>query len=179
MEAMSVVVMVGGRQFTSNPRAARRSWRSGGVGSSSRTLGWTSATACDWTCASRHLSVTVSSTCGATGPSRQGADWEKDIQRELAAADIVILLVTPDFVASGYCFEKELPEVLRRNAEEGVRVLPVHVKAVDLANLPFGKFQCLPANLRPISAWRDADEAWLQVARGVRSIAEELRRAGT
>jgi hypothetical protein len=108
-----------------------------------------------------------------------GADWEKDIQRELAAADIVILLVTPDFVASGYCFEKELPEVLRRNTEEGVRVLPVHVKAVDLANLPFGKFQCLPANLRPISAWRDADEAWLQVARGVRSIAEELRRART
>src|SRR5262245_46598699 len=33
-----------------------------------------------------------------------GSDWERDILHELAAADIVILLVTPDFVASAYCF---------------------------------------------------------------------------
>lgn len=103
-----------------------------------------------------------------------GSDWERDIQYELAAADVVILLVTPDFVASAYCFEKELPEALRRNAEDGVRILPVHVKSVDLVNLPFGRFQGLPTELRPITAWRDADEAWLQVARGVRAAAEEI-----
>lgn len=103
-----------------------------------------------------------------------GADWEKRILHELAAADIVILLVTPNFVASSYCFEKELPEALRRHAEEGVCILPVHVKSVDLVNLPFGRFQGLPTELRPITAWRDADEAWLQVARGVRAAAEEI-----
>ena len=106
-----------------------------------------------------------------------GADWEKRILHELATADIVILLVTPNFVASGYCFERELPEALRRHAEDGVRILPVHVKSVDLVNLPFGKFQGLPTELRPITAWRDADEAWLQVARGVRVAAEEISAA--
>lgn len=105
-----------------------------------------------------------------------GADWERDIQHELSTADVVILLVTPDFVASSYCFEKELPEALRRNEEEGVRILPVHVKPVDLANLPFGRFQGLPTDLRPISAWQDADEAWLQVAQAVRRTAEEIGR---
>lgn len=103
-----------------------------------------------------------------------GSDWERDIRHQLATADIVILLVTPDFVASSYCFEVELPEVLRRNEQEGLRVLPVLVKSVDLANLPIGKFQSLPTDLRPISAWRDADEAWLQVARGVRATAEDI-----
>jgi hypothetical protein len=102
-----------------------------------------------------------------------GDDWEQGIRHELAIADIIILLVTPDFVAS-YCFEKELPEALRRNKEEDVRILPVHVKPVDLANLPFGRFHGLPADLRPISAWRNADEAWLQVALGVRKVAEGI-----
>jgi hypothetical protein len=105
-----------------------------------------------------------------------GADWERDIQHELATADVVILLVTPDFVASAYCFEEELPEILRRNEQEGLRVLPVLVKAVDLANLPIGRFQGFPADLRPISSWRYADDAWLQVARGVRTVAEEVVR---
>jgi TIR domain-containing protein len=106
-----------------------------------------------------------------------GADWERDIQRELATADIVILLVTPNFVASEHCFERELPEAMRRHAEEGLRILPVLVKSVDLVNLPIGRFQGLPTDLRPISAWRETDDAWLQVAAGVRRAAEEVRAA--
>ncbi|MFL6122278.1 toll/interleukin-1 receptor domain-containing protein [Actinophytocola sp.] len=105
-----------------------------------------------------------------------GSDWARDIQNRLATADIVILLVTPDFVASRHCFEKELPEAMRRHEEEGVRILPVHVKTVDTANLPFGKLQGLPADLRPIVAWRHADDAWSQVARRVREAAEEILR---
>jgi hypothetical protein len=103
-----------------------------------------------------------------------GSDWERDIRHELAVADVVVLLVTPDFVASAYCFEKELTEALRRHEEEGVRIVPVYVKAVDLLHLSFRRFQGLPADLRPITAWPHADDAWLQVAQGVRRTAEEI-----
>lgn len=108
-----------------------------------------------------------------------GSDWERDIEDELAAADIVLLLVTPDFVASAHCFDKELTEALRRHEEEGVCILPVLVKAVDLENMPFGRFQGLPLDLRPISAWSESDDAWLHVARGVRQAALELYRRRT
>ena len=108
-----------------------------------------------------------------------GSDWERDIEHELASADIVVFLVSPDFVASVYCFEKELGEALRRHEEDGVRILPILVRPVDLENLPLGRFQGLPLDLRPISAWRDADEAWLQVSQGVRKTAEEIYRART
>lgn len=108
-----------------------------------------------------------------------GADWERDIQYELATADIVILLVTPDFVASAYCFERELPEILRRYEEGGLCVLPVHVKSVDMANLPIRRIQGLPADLRPVSAWQDADEAWLEVAQAVRRAADRIPRTRT
>ncbi len=108
-----------------------------------------------------------------------GSNWERDIERELAAADIVLLLVTPDFVASVYCFEKEVTEALRRHERNEVRILPVLVKHVDLVNLPFGRFQGLPLNRRPISAWEDPDEAWLEVAQGVQGAAEDIYRART
>jgi tetratricopeptide (TPR) repeat protein len=55
----------------------------------------------------------------------------------------------------------------------------VLVKPVDLANLPFGRLQALPLDLRPISAWPDSDEAWLQVAQGVRQAATDIYRART
>jgi hypothetical protein len=108
-----------------------------------------------------------------------GSDWERDIERELATADIVLLLVTPDFVASVYCFENELTEAIRRHEEDGVQILPVLVKHVDLKNLPFGRFQGLPLDRRPISAWQDPDEAWLEVAQGVREAADDIYRART
>ena len=107
------------------------------------------------------------------------SDWERDIESGLASADIVILLVTADFVASAYCFETELAEALRRHHDEGVRILPVLVKPVDFAHMPFGRFQALPRDLRPVSTWENADAAWLEVALGVRALVEDVYRART
>ncbi|MPZ82340.1 MAG: TIR domain-containing protein [Actinophytocola sp.] len=106
-----------------------------------------------------------------------GADWKREINNELAQADIVILLVTADFIASVYCFEKEMVEALRGRAEDGVRVLPVIVKPADFRNMPFGRFQALPRNLRPISTWANADEAWLEVVHGVREVVRDIYRS--
>jgi hypothetical protein len=105
------------------------------------------------------------------------SDWQRDIEGGLANADIVILLVTADFVASIFCFEKELAEALRRHDEDGVHILPVLVKPVDFAHMPFGRFQALPRDLRPISTWDNADAAWLEVALGVRELVEDIYRA--
>ena len=108
-----------------------------------------------------------------------GSDWQRDIESELACADIVVLLVTADFVASVYCFEKELAEALRRHREDGVRIVPVIVKPVDFANMPFGRFQAFPRDLKPISMWDNPDAAWLEVAQGVRRAVEDIDRSRT
>jgi len=108
-----------------------------------------------------------------------GSDWHRDIENEIENADIVILLVTADFVASAFCFEKELATALRRHQEGHVRIVPVLVKPVDFAHMPFGRFQALPRDLRPISTWGDADTAWLEVAHGVRALVEDIYRSRT
>ncbi len=108
-----------------------------------------------------------------------GSDWQRDIGDELANADIVILLVTADFIASVFCFEKELAEALRRHHADGVSILPVLVKPVDFTHMPFAQFQALPRDLRPISTWDNADAGWLEVALGVRELVEDIYRSRT
>jgi hypothetical protein len=108
-----------------------------------------------------------------------GSDWQRDIARELDAADIFILLVSADFIASMFCFEKELETALWRQRQGRVRIIPVLVKPADFANLPFGRYQALPRDLRPVITWENPDAAWVEVARGVREAVEEIYRART
>lgn len=106
-----------------------------------------------------------------------GADWASTIEQRLGTADIVILLVSADFVASIFCFERELAEALRRHRDDGVHLLPVIVKPVDFLKLPFARFHALPTNIVPVSMWSNVDAAWLDVAQGVRRVVEETNAA--
>ncbi|HEU5473714.1 MAG TPA: toll/interleukin-1 receptor domain-containing protein [Actinophytocola sp.] len=108
-----------------------------------------------------------------------GADWASTIERRLNTADIVVLLVSADFVASIFCFERELTDALRRHQDDGVRLLPVIVKPVDFANLPFARFHALPSNIVPVSLWSDVDSAWLDVAQGIRRVVTEMHASQT
>jgi hypothetical protein len=108
-----------------------------------------------------------------------GSDWQRDIARELDAADIFILLVSADFIASMFCFEKELEGALWRQRQGRIKIIPVLVKPADFANMPFGRFQALPRDLRPISTWENPDAAWVEIARGVREAVEEIYRSRT
>jgi hypothetical protein len=105
---------------------------------------------------------------------KPGADWASDIEHHLDTADIVVLLVSADFVASVFCFEKELTEALRRHRDEGVRILPVIIKPVDFKQLAFARFDALPRNIQPISTWDNLEAAWLDVALGVRTVVEDI-----
>jgi hypothetical protein len=53
-----------------------------------------------------------------------GDDWEESIQDALKSAEIVLLLVSPDFVASNYINKNELAQALHRHeqGECGCRV---------------------------------------------------------
>jgi hypothetical protein len=103
-----------------------------------------------------------------------GADWAGEIDRNLAAADVVLLLVSADFVASDYCYEKEMRLALERHARGEARVIPIIVAPVDFAKTPFAKLQALPRDAKPVSTWSQPDEAWLDIAMGVRRVVEAL-----
>lgn len=105
-----------------------------------------------------------------------GAEWEQEISKYLNAADIILLLISPDFIASDYCFDIEMVKAIKRHEYGDTRVIPVILRPVDWQGTPFSKLQALPIDAKPIisSKWPYPDEAFLDVAEGVRKVAEEL-----
>src|SRR5438105_5564646 len=73
-----------------------------------------------------------------------GAEWEKEIHAHLCTAQIVLLLVSPDFMASDYCYGIEMVAALERHARGEVRVIPIIVRPVHWQEGPLGKLQALP-----------------------------------
>ncbi len=103
-----------------------------------------------------------------------GEEWDKVISSNLEKADIVLLLVSVDFINSAYCYDVELERALERHAENHARVIPVILRPCMWNQAPFAKLQLLPKDARAVSLWTNRDEALLNVAEGVRQVAEEL-----
>src|SRR5215218_4465641 len=103
-----------------------------------------------------------------------GWEWEETIDKNLRTAEIILLLVTPDFMASDYVYEKEIARAIERHERGEARVIPIIVRPSDWKWTPFGRLQALPKDAKPITTWPNQDEAWLDVAEGLRRALKEL-----
>ena len=109
-----------------------------------------------------------------------GSEWAGQIDEHLNAADIVVLLVSPDFVASEYCYDIEMKRALERHAAGEARVVPVILRPSDWQTAPFAKLNALPKDAKPVVDWptqdpKRHDHGFLNVAAGLRRVARELR----
>ncbi len=103
-----------------------------------------------------------------------GDDWRNALDEHLKTADIVLLLVSANFLNSDYCHDCEMELALQRHEKgEGV-VIPVLVRHVDWEGARFSHLLGLPTNMRPVTSWQDRDEAWTDVAKGIRRTVERL-----
>lgn len=109
------------------------------------------------------------------GDIHAGATWEQEIHAHLNSAQLVLLLVSPGFMDSDYCYSIEMTQALERQRRGECRVIPVIVRAVYWQEGPLGKLQALPTEGKPIASWRDQDEAFLEVIEGIRRAIEEIQ----
>jgi hypothetical protein len=105
-----------------------------------------------------------------------GAEWREAIDTELRAAHVIVLMVSPDFMASDFAYLSEMTIALRRNEAGTARVVPVIIRPVDWQDSPIGKLQALPNDGKPITLWKNRDLAWWEVSQGIRQVASELAR---
>jgi hypothetical protein len=99
---------------------------------------------------------------------RAGDEFDPGIRDELERADIILLLVSPDFIASSYCYDVEMTRALERHHAGEARVIPVILRACDWHPTPFGKLIAAPRDGKAIRSWPDLDEAFLDVAKKIR-----------
>ncbi len=99
-----------------------------------------------------------------------GAEWATVIDQELQLADIVIFLVSADFIASDYCWGVEVAQAMDRRKAGDCIVVPVIARPCDWHTAPFGKLQALPTDGIPVTSWENVDTAWLDVVKGIRLL---------
>jgi WD40 repeat protein len=105
-----------------------------------------------------------------------GTEWEKEIEKHLNTAQIILLLVSRDFMNSDYCYSKEMQWAIERHKRGEARVLPIIIRPVYWEGTPFGKLQALPTDAKAVTSrhWHNRDEAFLNVTKGIRKVVENL-----
>ena len=106
-----------------------------------------------------------------------GSEWSGAIDEHIESAQVVLLLISADFLHSEYCYDVEMRRALERHSAGDARVIPVIARAVDWAGAPFAQLQALPTDGRPVSSWTNQDEAFTDVARGIRKVVLEMELA--
>jgi TIR domain len=104
-----------------------------------------------------------------------GSEWANQISEHLESAQIILLLISPDFLASDYCHDVEMTRAMERHHTQEARVIPIILRPVDWEGAPFSKLQCLPRNAEPVTLWKNEDAAFRDIAKGIRKVAEEIR----
>ncbi len=104
-----------------------------------------------------------------------GDRWRDEIDAHLESAQLMLFMVSPDFLASDYCYDVEMKRALEREAEGTARVVPIILRDCLWQETPFSDLQALPTDGLPIARWEHRDEAFAEVARGIKSAALRLR----
>lgn len=108
-----------------------------------------------------------------------GEDFGRKINENLERADLVLLLISSDFIASKYCYEIEMKRALERQAEGEARVVPVIVRDVKWKAIPeLSNLKVVPKDGKAVHNWKRKDTAWLDVSDQIEIVIGEMRAAG-
>jgi hypothetical protein len=104
-----------------------------------------------------------------------GTEWEEEISEKLNTAQIILLLVSPDFIASDYCYSIEMKRALERHHRKEARIIPVILRQIDWQDI-LGNIQALPTDAKPVLSplWHSQDDAFYDVAQGIRQVVMQL-----
>ncbi len=103
----------------------------------------------------------------------KGGDvWDNSIKKQLEKADLILLLISADFMASKYIWEVEITKALEKHNSKQAKVIPIFLRHCDFEGMPFEKLQGFPKDAKPVNSFADKDEAFTQIAKGIRSVVD-------
>lgn len=104
-----------------------------------------------------------------------GEDWDETIKERLSSAQIILFMVSRDFLASDYISKHERPLTMNLMNENKAVVVPVILSSCTWEDEDFAKLENLPRKGQPVSSFNPRDEAWTLVEQGLKKAVERSR----
>jgi hypothetical protein len=101
-----------------------------------------------------------------------GKTIDKEVLCALQSSQIVLLLLSADYLASDYCYQIEMEEALTLRDKKKLEVIPILLRPVDLKGTPIDNIMTLPEDRKAITLFKNEDKAYKNVAEGIRRVAE-------
>src|SRR5450432_955980 len=102
-----------------------------------------------------------------------GTNWENEIDANLEQADIVLLLISPDFRESDYCSGKEMKRALEREKDKSAYVIPINMRPVYWPNPPFRHLH-IPNSNGTVTTAPNRDQALKEIAAEVYRVIDKI-----
>ena len=99
-----------------------------------------------------------------------GSSIDDEVSDALLNSAMFLALLSPDYIGSKYCYEKEFSKALEMQEREEIIIVPIIVESCDWLNTPFKKFKALPKDGRPISEWSNTNTAFLNIIQNLRTL---------
>ncbi|MFM9911103.1 MAG: toll/interleukin-1 receptor domain-containing protein [Chitinophagaceae bacterium] len=103
-----------------------------------------------------------------------GEEWDSGIKNEMMMADIILLLISADFNNSEYIWKEELAHAMERHEKGSARVVPIILRKCEWKDMPYAKLQALPKGARPVNDFPDKDDAFTDIATGIRLLVDAM-----
>jgi formylglycine-generating enzyme required for sulfatase activity len=107
-----------------------------------------------------------------------GSGWAEEIDENLERAEIILLLVSSDFMASRYCYSIEMNQALERHRAGSAVVIPVIVRDAVWSSSPLGSIQAVPRDNKAVAPRGDKyarDTAWKEVTVEIGKVAQQIK----
>ena len=104
-----------------------------------------------------------------------GSEWRGQIDQHLEQSQLILLLISADFIASDYCYDIELTRAMERHRAGTACVVPVVLRPVYWKGAPFGELQALPTDAKAVTQYENRDEALTIIAEGIAEAAARLK----
>lgn len=99
-----------------------------------------------------------------------GQEWEREANVHLNKAHIILLLISPDFMNSDYCYSNQMKRALDRHEKGEAIIIPVLLRSVDLEGTPLEQLKALPTDGKFVTRWRRRDDAFTNISKGIRNV---------
>lgn len=107
-----------------------------------------------------------------------GGHLDSAISTELQSAQLFIALLSPDYIASNYCYDKEFQKAIAMQEAGKIIIVPIIIEPCDWLSTPFKEFKALPKDGKAVSAWENSNTAFLNIIQNIRKLLESSNLKG-